>query len=933
MTPNLKGRPRKKKTCPQRRDSFSGSKDSNNNCDGKAINKVKGEARSALTKPKNNHSNCKKASNEEKPKLSIGEECRADEQAFLVALYKYMKERKTPIERIPYLGFKQINLWTMFQAAQKLGGYETTDDVIRIGQLMCYPFCFPFRLILPYERFIKGEEDKPLPPIKPRKQENNSQENENKTKVSGTKRIKHELSKNKKEKENTPKPQDTSEVSSEQGKEEETLSQKSITEPLPAPEVKKKLEGFKDLPVRTPVSRADPEKGSETDQGSSCEKEAEEMGDKGPAPMLPSPPLPPERDSAPTPGAGKQPLASPSAQMDSKQEAKPCCFTESPESDLQEAPFSSIPATQTPLASQNEAEEDKLPAMANYIANCTVKVDQLGSDDIHTALKQTPKVLVVQSFDMFKDKDLTGPMNENHGLNYTPLLYSRGNPGIMSPLAKKKLLSQVSGASLSSSYPYGSPPPLISKKKLIARDELCSGLSQAHHSQSSDHMAVSRPSVIQHVQSFKSKASEERKSINDIFKHDKLSRSDAHRCGFSKHQLSTLTDSYILKQEVQEGKDKLLEKRAVSHAHVPSFLADFYSSPHLHSLYRHTEHHLHNEQSSKYASRDMYQESENSAFLSHKHPEKVHVNYLTSLHLQDKKLAAAEASRDDQPTDLSLPKNPQKLTSKVLGLAHSASGSQEIKGAASQFQVISSQSRDCHPKACRVSPMTMSAPKKYPEPLAKSGKPHHVRLENFRKMEGMVHPILHRKMSPQNIGAARPIKRSLEDLDLVIAGKKARAVSPLDPAKEASGKEKASEQESEGSKGAYGGHSGAASEGHKLPVSSPIFPGLYSGSLCNSGLNSRLPAGYSHSLQYLKNQTVLSPLMQPLAFHSLVMQRGIFTSPTNSQQLYRHLAAATPVGSSYGDLLHNSIYPLAAINPQAAFPPSQLSSVHPSTKL
>nr|XP_042121925.1 AT-rich interactive domain-containing protein 5B isoform X2 [Peromyscus maniculatus bairdii] len=938
FAPNLKGRPRKKKTCPQRRDSFSGSKDPNNNCDGKAINKVKGEARSALTKPKNNHSNCKKASNEEKPKLSIGEECRADEQAFLVALYKYMKERKTPIERIPYLGFKQT--------AQKLGGYETItarrqwkhiyDELGGNPGSTSAATCTRRhyeRLILPYERFIKGEEDKPLPPIKPRKQENNSPENENKTKVSGTKRIKHELPKNKKEKENTPKPQDTSEVSAEQGKEDEAVSQKSIPEPLPAPEVKKKPEGHKDLAARAPVSRADPERGNETEQGSTSEKEAEEAGDKGPTPVLPSPPLPPERDSAPTPGAGKQPLASPSSQMDSKQEAKPCCFTESSENDLQEAPFpSSFPATQPPLASQNEAEEDKLPAMTNYIANCTVKVDQLGSDDIHTALKQTPKVLVVQSFDMFKDKDLTGPMNENHGLNYTPLLYSRGNPGIMSPLAKKKLLSQVSGASLSSSYPYGSPPPLISKKKLIARDDLCSGLSQAHHSQSSDHTTVSRPSVIQHVQSFKSKASEERKGINEIFKHDKLSRSDAHRCGLSKHQLSSLADSYILKQEAQEGKDKLLEKRAVSHAHMPSFLADFYSSPHLHSLYRHTEHHLHNEQSPKYASRDVYQESENGAFLAHKHPEKVHANYLASLHLQDKKLAAAEASRDDQPTDLSLPKNPQKLTSKVLGLAHSASGSQEIKGA-SQFQVIGSQSRDCHPKACRVSPMTMSTPKKYPESIARSGKPHHVRLENFRKMEGMVHPILHRKMSPQNIGAARPIKRSLEDLDLVIAGKKARAVSPLDPAKEASGKEKASEQESESSKGAYVGHSGAASEGHKLPVSSPIFPGLYSGSLCNSGLNSRLPAGYSHSLQYLKNQTVLSPLMQPLAFHSLVMQRGIFTSPTNSQQLYRHLAAATPVGSSYGDLLHNSIYPLAAINPQAAFPPSQLSSVHPSTKL
>jgi hypothetical protein len=39
--PNLKGRPRKKKTCPQRRDSFSGSKDPNNNCDGKVISKVR----------------------------------------------------------------------------------------------------------------------------------------------------------------------------------------------------------------------------------------------------------------------------------------------------------------------------------------------------------------------------------------------------------------------------------------------------------------------------------------------------------------------------------------------------------------------------------------------------------------------------------------------------------------------------------------------------------------------------------------------------------------------------------------------------------------------------------------------------------------------------------------------------------------------------
>ncbi|KAM6184569.1 AT-rich interactive domain-containing protein 5B [Rhynchocyon petersi] len=942
FAPNLKGRPRKKKSCPQRRDSFSGVKDSNNNSDGKAVAKVKCEARSALTKPKNNHNNCKKVSNDEKPKVVIGEECRADEQAFLVALYKYMKERKTPIERIPYLGFKQINLWTMFQAAQKLGGYETItarrqwkhiyDELGGNPGSTSAATCTRRhyeRLILPYERFIKGEEDKPLPPVKPRKQENSSsQENENKTKVSGTKRIKHENSKSKKEKENAPKPQEASEVSPEQEKEQDTLNQKSVAEPPPAAEVKKKV----DFLARSTASREDPEKDNDTEHGSSHEKAAEDGADQGPAPPLPSAPLAPERDLVVIPEAGKPSLTSPSALADSKPDPKPCCFTESSDSELQETSLPSFPTAPPPLASSNEMEDSKLPAMADYIANCTVKVDQLGSDDIHTALKQTtPKVLVVQSLDVFKDKDLTGPMNENHGLNYTPLLYSRGNPGIMSPLAKKKLLSQVSGASLSSSYPYGSPPPLISKKKLIPRDDLCSNLSQAHHGHSTDHMAVNRPSVIQHVQSFKSKPSEERKTINDIFKHEKLIRPDTHRCSFSKHHLSPLADSYTLKQELQEGKDKLLEKRALPHSHMPSFLADFYSSPHLHSLHRHTEHHLHSEQTSKYPSRDMYRESENSSYPSHKHQEKLHVSYLSSLHLQDKKVASADSPTDDQPTDLSLPKNPHKPTGKVLGLAHSASGHQESKGV-SQFQIVSSQGRDCHPKACRVSPMTMSTPKKYPESISRSGKPHHVRLENFRKMEGMVHPILHRKMSPQNIGSARPIKRSLEDLDLVIAGKKARAVSPLDTSKEVSGKEKTCEQESDGGKATHGGHSGGT-EGHKHPLSSSIFPGLYSGSLYNSGLNSRLPAGYSHSLQYLKNQTVLSPLMQPLTFHSLVMQRGIFTSPTNSQQLYRHLATATPVGNSYGDLLHNSIYPLAAINPQAAFPSSQLSSVHPSTKL
>ncbi|KAM9011663.1 AT-rich interactive domain-containing protein 5B isoform 3-T3 [Ara ararauna] len=854
FAPNLKGRPRKKKPCPQRRDSLNGIKDSNNNSESKAVAKITARRQ-----------------------------------------WKHIYD--------------------------ELGGNPGSTSAATCTRRHYE------RLILPYERFIKGEEDKPLPPVKPRKQDNSSQESEVKTKVSGTKRIKNENQKSKKEKDNAQKPQDASEVSSEQEKDQESADQKNFPEHPTVGEMKQPVQGPPSLLPET--ARPLPlEKTDLAENSMNNEKTKEEVQHLS---SFSSISVPPEEDTVLDATITKRLHPPADALEDKKPEQrlqKP--FTDSLENEPAEMPFTAFPVQ---LPTQSDMEDDKLPEMADYIANCTVKVDQLGNEDIHNALKQTPKVLVVQNFDMFKEKELPGSMNDDSTFGYTPLLYSKGNPGIMSPLAKKKLLSQVSGAALSSSYPYGSPPPLISKKKLNSRDELSSSMSQGPHAPNSDPVAINRPSVIQHVQSFKTK--EERKSINDVFKHDMLSKPDPQRCDFSKHHLSSLAESYVPKTDVQDCKDKMSERRGLQHSHVPTFLADFYSSPHLRSLYRHTEHHLNNEQTSKYLPRDMFRESENiSTFTQHKHPEKLNLNYRPSLHQQEKK-AAVEASSDDQPTDLSLPKSIHKQTAKALGssLPHSSMAQQEGKGI-SPFQAASSQavSLDCNPKACRVSPMAMTAPKKHSELLHRSGKQQAQRLENLRKIEGMVHPIIRSRTSPQNVGAARPLKRSLEDLDKVISEKKIRAVSPLHLPKETPVKDKVPDPEGEGSKPVHGLHSGSMLESHKYPLSAPIFPGLYPGSLC-TGLNNRLPPGYSHPLQYLKNQTVLSPLMQPLALHSFMVQRQFLTSPANSQQLYRHLAAATPVGSSYGDLLHNSIYPLAAINPQAAFPPSQLSSVHPSTKL
>ncbi|CAI5774497.1 AT-rich interactive domain-containing protein 5B isoform X1 [Podarcis lilfordi] len=937
FAPNLKGRPRKKKSYPQRRDSLSGFKDSNNNCEGKAVAKVKCEAKLPLHKTKNNNSNCKKGSSEDKSKVSVGEECRADEQAFLVALYKYMKERKTPIERIPYLGFKQINLWTMFQAAQKLGGYETItarrqwkhiyDELGGNPGSTSAATCTRRhyeRLILPYERFIKGEEDKPLPPVKPRKQDNVTQEGESKIKLSGTKRIRNEHQKSKKEKDNAQKPQDAPEASSEQEKVQECPDQKSSSELTVAEETKLPVEESQVSPLDV-TGMPSLEKTDFEEVSSNSEEVKEEVSCKD---SVSSALVSPEEDEVLNSTVGKIPSLSEDPD-EPKQEQRVHCLTDDLESSAQEIPFNNFPTIQLPLPSQSEMEDDKLPEMADYIANCTVKVDQLGNEDIHNALKQSPKVLVVQNFDMFKEKEVPSSLNGEPGFSCTPLLYSKGNPGIMSPLAKKKLLSQVSGATLSCSYPYGSPPPLISKKKLSSKEDLLSSMPQASHASGMDAAALSRPSVIQHVQSFKPKNSDERKSASETYRHELLlKKTDSECCDFTKQHLSALAESYALKSEIQDMKDRMNEKRALHHSHMPAFLADFYSSPHLHSLYRHTEHHLNNEQTSKYLHRDMYRDTEAlSMFPQHKHQDKRSLSYHPPLHQPEKK-SPMEASSDDQPTDLSLPKSTPKQTAKALGSSSLLHASVESKSI-SQFQALSGQplSIDCNPKACRVSPMTVSAPKKHGEPLLRTNK-----QQTPRKMEGMVHPILSHKTNAQTIGAARPLKRSLEDLDKAISEKKIRAVSPLRLPKEAPAKDKGLEQEAEGSKSAHVLPPGGMLEGHKFPLSSPIFTGLYPGTLCSS-LSNRIPAGYSHPLQYLKNQAVLSPLMQPLALHSFMVQRQFLTSPGNSQQLYRHLAAATPVGSSYGDLLHNNIYPLAAINPQAAFPPSQLSSVHPSTKL
>uniref|UniRef100_A0AAV2IRP3 ARID domain-containing protein n=1 Tax=Knipowitschia caucasica TaxID=637954 RepID=A0AAV2IRP3_KNICA len=46
------------------------------------------------------------------------------EEQFLKDLYIFMSKRDTPIERLPHLGFKQLDLYLMYKTAKEMGGYH-----------------------------------------------------------------------------------------------------------------------------------------------------------------------------------------------------------------------------------------------------------------------------------------------------------------------------------------------------------------------------------------------------------------------------------------------------------------------------------------------------------------------------------------------------------------------------------------------------------------------------------------------------------------------------------------------------------------------------------------------------------------------------------------------------------------------------------------
>ncbi|MBN3280888.1 ARI5B protein, partial [Polyodon spathula] len=103
-----------------------------------------------------------------------------EEQHFLEQLYSFMRDRSTPICKVPHLGFKKIDLFLLYSVVRTMGGYETVTEqklwkhvYNELGgspgstsAATCTRRHYE-RLILAYDRYLKGVEQ-PVPLPKPR---------------------------------------------------------------------------------------------------------------------------------------------------------------------------------------------------------------------------------------------------------------------------------------------------------------------------------------------------------------------------------------------------------------------------------------------------------------------------------------------------------------------------------------------------------------------------------------------------------------------------------------------------------------------------------------------------------------------------------------------------------------------------------------------
>ncbi|XP_008427385.1 AT-rich interactive domain-containing protein 5B [Poecilia reticulata] len=829
---------------------------------------------------------------EERKDEETSEESRAEEQAFLVELYKYMKERDTPIERIPFLGFKQINLWTMFQAAQKLGGYELItvrrqwkhvyDELGGNPSSTSAATCTRRhyeRLLLPYERHLKGEQDKPLPLAKPRKQECSQEKASGpgaKVKVVGAKKLKVP---------NHPKlgsKKDRGEVKQE-------LTQES-----------KVKEDNHEISTAIKIDAAlqdEPIVIEEEELHVTLKKE-ESLAVEQPSSLCLK-----ESDCRP-PHGGFSLHTGPSAQPEWRQ------ISEALQAKLageQQTEGHFIPKTSYLLPRWDQTKAAGHVALPEHFSKVKDCIENHGGrvGKVLPMCKQVDGQCIDLSTDSYSEKEDYGAMKKE---STQTAVYCKANQGVMSPLAKKKLLSQVCESNPYSFSSLQSPPPAAvsslhrgdrEKEKRKSEEELLGQRYQGASDSIPEVSPIFRPSVIQHAQSSKahqhtSGGQSERIAAAELS--DSYSRT-SHQI---QPQASVPWQPYLTRTQTQDcaetAGEKILQGPVTQ---CRSYTGDCYSSPHLHSLYRQTESCLSQERMAGFPGgerREHYsREREGGQSFVCAGLEQEGLVYRS--HYGDRTQTQGEnGEADDEPRDFSISK---PLSQRVSSFSKPSFCSLSYP--------IMHHGLDSHPKACRVSPMTISTPKQsspdtsqsFPSPKA-SGE---LSLNS---------PI-------------RPSKRSLLEVDSEDAPeRKVRVVTPIHPA---SAVRRSDPEELKPAEPAHAIHlNNHLPEGHSAnafppPHTTPLYAGIYPhGTLVSPGAQDGLQQ--HPGLQYLKSQSAVSPLMPPFTIHSMMLHRQLLASSPSPHHLYRYPGGA----ALYGELLHH-LYPLSTL------PPPQLSSVHPSTRL
>ncbi|XP_035027843.2 AT-rich interactive domain-containing protein 5B [Hippoglossus stenolepis] len=936
FAPNLKGRPRKKKlSISQRRDSqgqaqgqgSSGSTQGSaavaaqdpcspeskittkvkHNCktvpNGKltpaAKYKANGLSKRSSAEEKEREKEKEKeerSEREENKEEETSEESRAEEQTFLVSLYKYMKDRDTPIERIPFLGFKQINLWTMFQAAQKLGGYELItvrrqwkhvyDELGGNPSSTSAATCTRRhyeRLLLPYEREINGEQDKPLPLAKPRKQEVSQEKASGpKAKAVGAKKLKGSSNPklgSRKDRGETVNSQEQSQDSDEKEEDQElsaAVKQESSLRDEPIlieeEELHVTLKKEESLAVEQPSSL--------------CPKE--------PDCRAPHPSLPLHLGPGPHPEW---------RQITEALQAKLTCEQQTEGHFIPKTPY--LPH----CWDQNKsAGHVALPESSSRVKD---SIESHGGrvGKVLPMCKQADRQCIDLSTDSFPEKEDYGVnKKESSQSPAQTAAYCKASQGVMSPLAKKKLLSQVCESNpFSFTSPSLQPPTVASslpvipvadrdKEKRKVEEEV---VGQRHGCVSdaiSEVAPIFRPSVIQHAQSSKpqQQAASDRSAVGEL--------SETFSCRTSHHlqpQVTPPWQPYLPRTHAQdsvESGEKLLQSPA---AQARSYVGDCYSSPHLHSLYRQTENCLSQERMVSFANgerREHYtREREGGQGFVCGALEQEGLAYRS--HYSDRTQTHGDSREaDDEPRDFTISK---PLSQRLSSFSKPSFCSLPYP--------IMHQGLDSHPKACRVPPMTISSPK---QSSAESSQP-------FPSPKSS-------SDSPLTI-SIRPSKRSLAEPDNEeVPERKVRVVTPIHPACSI---RRSDPEELKPAEPAHAVHlNNHLPEGHLATAFPPglaahIYGGLYPhGSLVSQGTQDGLQ--HHPGLQYLKSQSAVSPLMPSLAFHPMMLHRQLLASSPSPHHFYRHPGGA----ALYGDLLHH-LYPLSTLAPP------QLSSVHPSTRL